>query len=221
VVEDTDPPRTEECQQQRVLKPLELVQIKSIPPTRCVPALLLRPAAAVLCTTWHGSPRAQYEMATCLVCSCSASLPKFFKLQGAMLMTFNHGEGSQAARPACEINAVVAAQAWVGSFWWRSWRRPSQAGAVLSCWPCVLASTGMTTTTALLLNFKDFIFATHRISNGTNGLKDCQCFSGPTKKTKGISRNGRRANGEKLFCSFSYCLFVCHTEISPRLEYTN
>jgi hypothetical protein len=66
VVEDADTPRTGECQQQRVVKPLELVQILSIPPTRCMPVLLL-PAAAVLCATWHGSPRAQYEMATCLV----------------------------------------------------------------------------------------------------------------------------------------------------------
>jgi hypothetical protein len=91
VVEDTDPPRTGECQQQRVLKPLELVQIQSISPTRCVPALLLRPAAAVLFATLQGSPRAQYEMATCLVRICSASLPKFFKLQGATLLIFNHG----------------------------------------------------------------------------------------------------------------------------------
>jgi hypothetical protein len=95
VVEDAYPPRTGECQQQRVVKPLELVQIQLTPPTRCVPALLLRPGAAVLCATWHGTPRAQYERATCLVRSCSASLPK-----GATLMPFNHGDGSQAARPA-------------------------------------------------------------------------------------------------------------------------
>jgi hypothetical protein len=98
VVEDADPPRTGECKEQRVLKPLELVQIQSIPPTRCVPALLLRPAAAVLCATWRRSPRAQNEMATCLVRSCSASLPKFFKPQGATLITFNHGDCSQATR---------------------------------------------------------------------------------------------------------------------------
>jgi hypothetical protein len=85
VVEDADPPRTGECQQ-RVVKLLELVQMLLNPPTRCVPALLLRPPASVLGATWHGSPRAQYEITTCLV--------------GARLMTFNHGDGSQAARPA-------------------------------------------------------------------------------------------------------------------------
>jgi hypothetical protein len=37
VVEDADPSRGE-CQQQRVVKLLELVQIQSIPPKRCVPA---------------------------------------------------------------------------------------------------------------------------------------------------------------------------------------
>jgi hypothetical protein len=47
VVEDADPPRTGECQQQGVVKPLELVQIQLIPPTRCAPALLQQTAAAV------------------------------------------------------------------------------------------------------------------------------------------------------------------------------
>jgi hypothetical protein len=109
VVEDADPSRTGECQQQRVVEPLELVQIQSIPPTRCVPALLLRPAAAVICATWHGSPRAQCEMATCLLRRCSTSLTKFFKLQGATLMTFNHGVDQVLCSPVgCMCWRVLA-----------------------------------------------------------------------------------------------------------------
>jgi hypothetical protein len=81
------------------------------------------------------------------------------------------------------------------------------------CW----ASTGVTTTTISCCDDNDFIFATHRISSGTNGLQDCQALLLAQKKeAKEISRKREASKGREAIL-FVFLLLVClpHRNFAP------
>jgi hypothetical protein len=113
-------------------------------------------------------------------CVFSAAAAPPYQIQGTTLMTFNHWMAVKQPGLRGEISLVsLMCVSWIVLVAFFAWT--IRAGAALSCWLCVLGEYWRDRDNNSYFDY-DFIFAMHRISSGTNGLQDHQCFSGRKKR---------------------------------------
>jgi hypothetical protein len=131
-----------------------------------------------------------------------------------MLMTFNHGMAVKLRGLRGEMNAVAQALHGLGRFGGvLGVGHPEQVlffviGRV--CWACACV-TAMATTLSLPRTGSAVAPTASRNASASLVQK---------RKQMEISREREASKGREAI-QFSYCLFACHTETSPRLEYRN